>query len=223
MVDHIGFEPPRLLLHDYVADQFAEPQGIAGYFIAVAMRLINWLPYRAALRRLPVQPDHHVLEIGFGPGSGLKKLAKMAVRGSVIGVDRSTTMVSIAAARNRSSIGEKRLQLAEGAFEALPLADHSVDAILAVNILYFVDPLHKALSEAYRVLNRGGRLVIYVTDQDHMSWLQFNGSGTKNVFTQQILAAALKQSEFGNAPFEINKVWLPLGFRGLVAVATKGA
>ncbi|MET3613980.1 ubiquinone/menaquinone biosynthesis C-methylase UbiE [Rhizobium aquaticum] len=221
MVQNIDFEPSNRFLHDYVAEQFAAPEGLAGQLMATAMRIINWLPYRAAFRRLSVGADDDVLEVGFGPGSGLRKLTRLACRGTVFGIDRSKTMVSIAAARNEASITARTLKIAEGSFEALPMPDCSVDTILAVNILYFVDPLEKALAEAYRVLKPGGRFVAYATNHSHMGWLQFNGSVTRNIFTNQSLRDVLTSSDFGALPVAIHSVWLPFGFRGIVAVATR--
>lgn len=223
MVQNIDFEPPNHFLHDYVAEQFAAPEGFSGQLIAAAMRIINWLPYRAAFRRLSIDAEDHVLEVGFGPGSGLRKLTRLAARGAVFGIDRSKTMISIAAARNEASISAGTLKISEGSFEALPMPDGSVDTIMAVNILYFVDPLEKALAEAYRVLKPGGRFVAYVTNHSHMAWLQFNGPDTRNIFTEQRLRAVLTSSDFGALPVAIHSVWLPFGFRGMVAVATRGS
>ena len=221
MVQNIDFEPPNRFLHDYVAEQFAAPEGLAGQLMAATMRIINWLPYRAAFRHFSVGADDRVLEVGFGPGSGLRKLTRLATRGTIFGIDRSKTMVSIAASRNEASIASTTLKIAEGTFEALPMPNRSVDTILAVNILYFVDPLEKALSEAYRVLKPGGRFVAYVTDHSRMAWLQFNGAETRNIFTKQSLRDVLTSSDFGALPVAIHSVWLPFGFRGIVAVATK--
>ena len=221
MAENVDFEVSEHWLNTYVAGQFATPTGYGGELTAAIMRIINWLPYRASLRRLSLRREDHVLEVGFGPGSGLKKLTKQTTQGAVFGVDRSKTMLSVATRRNEASIREGRLRLAEGTFEALPLSDRSIDVVLAVNILYFVEPLARALSEAHRVLKPGGRLVIYVSDNNHMPWLQFNGAETNNLFTCESLQAALEESAFCAGSIFIDKIWLPFRFRGIVAVATK--
>jgi len=45
---------------------------------------------------LNIQPDTHVLEIGFGPGVALQYAAEQAVEGHVSGIDYSKAMIQIA-------------------------------------------------------------------------------------------------------------------------------
>jgi protein-L-isoaspartate O-methyltransferase len=51
------------------------------------------------LKLLEVQPNHNVLEVGFGPGVGIGLLTELASAGHVAGVDSSIEMVDQAKAR----------------------------------------------------------------------------------------------------------------------------
>jgi hypothetical protein len=51
-------------------------------------------------------------------------------------------MMAMAHARNRLAVNDGRLSLKQGSFEKLPVNDASMDGILAVNVLYFVEPLY---------------------------------------------------------------------------------
>lgn len=208
---------------DLVARQFSLPEGRGGLAIAAAMRLVNWLPNRRAIGLLDVGPGDDLLEIGFGPGHALKRLCKLAPSGSVAGVDRSHTMLREAAARNRRAIAEGRLSLSSGSFERLPFKDASVDGILAVNVLYFVGSLMAALAEARRVLRPGGSMAVYVTDRSSMEWLQFVGRETRHTFDMTNLTRLLQSSAFGADRIDVRSIWLPFGFRGLVAKVTRTA
>ena len=70
--------------------------------------------------------------------------------------------------RHRAAIGGRieagRLELVRGDFASLPFADKIVDAILAVNVVYFMKS-SAAVREARRVLRPGGRIVLYATDR----------------------------------------------------------
>jgi SAM-dependent methyltransferase len=221
LADDIGTNPKAQRVHECIARQFAKPEGIGGLAVAQVMRMINWLPYRGAISLLDVKPTADLLEIGYGPGFGLAKLSRMASKGSVVGVDRSPTMRRLATATNANAVAEGSMLLKQGTFECLPLSDASVDGILAVNVLYFVDPISVALREARRVLRPGGTLCVYVTDKSHMSWLQFDGRETRQTFDEQSLHRLLRASDFGEDLIEIRKMWLPCRFRGLLAKVTK--
>ncbi len=208
-------------LHELVARQFSFPKGSGGRMIGWAMRVVNWLPNKHAIDLLDVGPSDDILEIGFGPGHALKTLSRLAPSGTVTGVDRSGTMFRAASLRNEGAIRDGRLRLKRGSFERLTLQDSSVDRILAVNVLYFVGPLKAAFAEARRVLRPGGSIAIYVTDRSSMAWLQFVGSDTRHTFDVAGLARLLGESAFGSDEIDIRRIWLPFGFRGLVAKVTK--
>lgn len=212
---------PRI--HDVVARQFSLPEGPGGIAIAAVMRLINWLPNRRAIDLLGVGPSDDVLEVGFGPGHALRTLCHLTPSGTVTGVDRSGTMFRAATARNRVPIGDGKLSLKRGSFESLPVQDASVDRVLAVNVLYFVSSLIAALSEARRVLRPGGSMAIYVTDRSSMEWLQFVGRETRHTFDIANLTRLLRSSAFGADEIDVRRIWLPLGFRGVLAKITKAA
>ena len=208
-------------LHGLVARQLSLPEGPGGLAVAAAMRLVNWLPNKRAIEALDIGADDDVLEIGFGPGHALKRLCELTPSGTVTGVDRSLTMFREAATRNQRALAAGRLSLSCSSCERLPLKEELMDHILAVNVLYFISSLGTALSEARRVLRPGGSMAVYVTDRSSMNWLQFVGRETLHSFDIVELRQLLRGSAFGQDEMEIRRIWLPLGFRGLVAKVTK--
>lgn len=212
-LDGIG----ALGLHDFIAQQFSRPEGMSGRVTGAVMRLINYLPNVRAIELLDIAEQDDVLEIGFGPGWALKKMAKFARTGKIIGVDRSPTMLRQAQARNRAAIEDGKLKLIQGSFEQLPLESATVDKVLAVNVIYFCSTTGTALAEARRVLRPGGTMSIYATDCSSMRRLQFIGPETQQTFDRKGLEEFLNRSAFGSDQIDIRTVWLPFGFRGLVA------
>ncbi|UVK46283.1 class I SAM-dependent methyltransferase [Mesorhizobium sp. AR07] len=204
-------------LHNFIAQQFSMPEGISGRAAGAVMGLINHLPNRRAIELLDIGEQDDVLEMGFGPGWALKKMVRLARGGTITGVDRSPTMFRLAQARNRAAIQDGRLKLIQGSFETLPLESASVDKVLAVNVLYFCSPTGAALAEARRVLRPGGTMSIYATDCSSMRRLQFIGPETRQTFDLKGLEDFLRKTAFGSDQIDIQMIWLPFGFRGLVA------
>lgn len=212
-----GVTPLGVGLHDFIAQQFARPEGICGRMAAAVMGMINHLPNMRAIELLDIAERDDVLEMGFGPGWALKRMAKLARAGTIIGVDRSATMFCQAEARNRAAMEDGQVRLIQGTFEQLPLESATVDKILAVNVLYFCSPTGTALREARRVLRRGGTMSIYVTDCSSMRRLQFIGPETQQTFDRRGLEDFLGDSAFGSDQIDIYAIRLPFGFRGFVA------
>jgi SAM-dependent methyltransferase len=118
-----------------------------------------------ALELLDLQPTDRVLEVGFGHGATIARLATAASAGFVAGVDPSPAMCRMASRRNRGGIRRKHVELKQGRAEELPYTDLSFDKALAVHTLYFWPDLLRPLAELRRVLTPAGRLVIaYRTD-----------------------------------------------------------
>lgn len=89
-----------------------------------------------------------------GCGAGLLALLA-SFRGAVVtALDASPSLLAIA--RQRLPAAEVR----EGDLEALPFADASFDAVVAVNSVFFAADMAAAMRELVRVARRGGRVVI---------------------------------------------------------------
>jgi arsenite methyltransferase len=101
-----------------------------------------------------------VLDIGCGAGIDLL-LASLRVgpTGKAIGVDLTPQMVVLA--RNHASeLGLSNVEVLEGAMEALPLEDASVDVVVSNGVFNLSTDKAAAFAEAYRVLRPGGRMVV---------------------------------------------------------------
>jgi ArsR family transcriptional regulator len=132
--------------------------------------------------------DWTVGDLGCGTGAVLTMLAPHV--SGVVGVDASDEM--LAAARHRTA-HLPHVDLRQGALEALPVADGSLDAALMVLVLHHLPAPVPALVEARRVLRPGGRLLVvdmtahereeYRQQMGHV-WLGFSDDHIRRLFEQ---------------------------------------
>jgi SAM-dependent methyltransferase len=92
-----------------------------------------------------------------GCGTGLATAAIAPHVGRVIGVDASEEMLG--AARTRLS-ALKNVDWRVGTLESLPIKDQSLDAAVLLLVLHHVPSPVAALTEAFRALKPGGRILI---------------------------------------------------------------
>jgi SAM-dependent methyltransferase len=111
--------------------------------------------------------------------------------------------------------------LVRGAFSPLPWIDEMFHKVLLVNVAYFFDADGRDISEVYRVLRSGGRLVIYVTSRETMEKWPFAGPETHRTFDAGDLARLLEDAGFRRSHITITHAELALGVKGFVAVAEK--
>ena len=118
-----------------------------------------WRPEQARLLEpAGIAPGQRVLDLGCGPGFFSLALADMVGRdGAVHGVDINARFVADARARAvQRGLSHVQFHHLDGA--TLPLANASIDRVIAKNVLEYVPDLHATLSEAVRVLAPGGKL-----------------------------------------------------------------
>jgi SAM-dependent methyltransferase len=187
------------------------------------MAWINDEPNRLAVDALDPRPGETVLELGFGPGWGLRTIAARAHGARVYGVDQSAQMLEQAKRMNEVAISRGRMVLVRGDFRPLPWIDEMFHKILLVNVVYFFDTDGRDISEVYRVLRSGGRLVIYVTSRETMEKWPFAGPETHRTFDAHDLARLLEDAGFSRSHITIMHAELALGVKGLIAVAEKSA
>ncbi|MBK9373510.1 MAG: methyltransferase domain-containing protein [Holophagales bacterium] len=122
---------------------------------------------RDVLRVVAPLPADLVLELGSARGDVTFLLARHARE--VVGVDAAPEAIAMAeAARARLGIANVRWLEADVA-DLAPVADGSVDAVAAIDLVEHIDDptLAAMLCECRRVLRPGGRLGIYTPDRAH--------------------------------------------------------
>ncbi|WP_280335967.1 class I SAM-dependent methyltransferase [Nocardia wallacei] len=104
-------------------------------------------------------PGDRVLDIGSGPGKLAAALATaVGPGGSVLGIDASRAMVDYA----RAHAAAANIGFEVGVAQALAVADAEFDLVTCTFVMHHVAAERRAdaLAEMYRVLRRGGRLLL---------------------------------------------------------------
>jgi SAM-dependent methyltransferase len=158
-----------------LADQLAEPRGLLGRQAAREMALVNRRMIEFSIQLLDVRAGLCVLEIGFGGGRSLGRLADLATGGRVIGVDHSQSMVAIASRRHRRAIRAGTMQIHHAPVDALPIESRTVDRVLSVNCLPYWPDVGSGMAEVGRVLGAPGRAVISVRPPEVMRQVGVEG------------------------------------------------
>src|SRR6202166_3692982 len=201
--------------------QLRHPSGVIGSFVGWFMAIANDKPNRLAIEALELRPTDRVLELGFGPGWGLRTIAARAPEGQVFGVDQSDRMFRQTTAMNQGAIAKGRVVLSKGPFSPLPWIESTFNKILLVNVAYFFDSNGRDMAEVYRVLRSGGRVVIYVTSRETMSKWPFSGPGTHTIYDRDELLDLLEGAGFRRSDINVKDLRLPSGISALLATAVK--
>ena len=201
--------------------QLRNPTGGTGSIVGWLMAWINDEPNRLAIKALDPRPGEAVLELGFGPGWGLRTIAARTRGAPVYGVDQSARMLQQARYLNEVAISRGRMVLVQGPFSPLPWMDETFDKILLVNVIYFFDSNGRDISEVRRVLRSGGRAVIYATSRETMQKWPFAGPDTHRTFDTRDLANLLENAGFKRSRITITNAELAFGVKGLIAIAEK--
>ena len=221
----LWFEKSRSNVTDWMwhalGSQLRNPRGFAGDIVGWLMAVVNDGPNRLAIDALQLSPGETVLELGFGPGWGLRTIAARTRGARVSGIDQSAKMVEQATRMNETAVSSGRMALVQGKFSPLPWIDETFDKVLLVNALYFFDADGNDILETYRVLRRGGRFVIYVTSRETMRKWPFAGPDTHRTFDARDLSNILEKGGFRPTEINISVVELAFGVKGLIAVAEK--
>lgn len=118
-------------------------------------------PLAADLIRLSaLRPGERVLDVACGTGVVARlALQQVGATGTVAGLDVNPGMLAVARSATPPGIP---IEWHESSAEAMPLPDASFDVVLCQMGLQFVPDKHAALREMWRVLVRGGRLILNV-------------------------------------------------------------
>ncbi|MFE7798621.1 class I SAM-dependent methyltransferase [Nocardia sp. NPDC057440] len=128
--------------------------------------------YHQRLRdAIDVAPDDNVLDIGCGAGQTTRDAARLAIRGSALGVDASSAMVARARRLGAAEgLHNVRFEQADAQVHPFPPA-HFTLGISRFGTMFFADPV-EALTNIGRALMPGARLVQLVwQDGSRQEWV----------------------------------------------------
>lgn len=144
-----------------VSRMWSDPTGVSGLASLTAMALKDVGQNKVALDALDVKRGDVVLEVGCGPGIGMRAVLKrVGPTGFVAGVDHSALAVHYAAHTTHFEMLQGRATVMRADATDLPFRDLMFDKAFAVNAFQFWADPARALREIARVLAPRGRLVI---------------------------------------------------------------
>jgi ubiquinone/menaquinone biosynthesis C-methylase UbiE len=205
----------------FVGRQLRHPAGLAGRAMGAVMTAANRQPVECAIEVLNPMPGDRVLELGFGSGYGLERLASIPRIGKICGIDQSQVMFEAAARRNHAAIARGDMQLVRGPIADLPWEDGIFDHALMVNVVYFLGNDGRDIRELRRVLKPGGTAVAYATAKSSMRSWPFCEPETHRLFDAHELKSLFQAGGFPAELIVVDTVRLPLGISGYVLLAHK--
>jgi len=114
---------------------------------------------RALVDWSALKSGESVLDVGSGTGAAARYAAELVgLSGRVIGIDLDAGMIQVA--KSLSPVNGAVIEWYEKSAYELPLKDQTIDVVLSAQTLQFLKDRPLALSEKYRVLKPGGRVVV---------------------------------------------------------------
>jgi len=108
-----------------------------------------------------LQPGGVVLDHACGAGMDLLLAAgRVGERGRAIGVDMTPGMRRAASQAAEQAGLQSRVEIREGIYEELPVADGSVDVVISNGVVNLAPDKSQVFSEIFRVLKPGGYLLL---------------------------------------------------------------
>ncbi len=123
------------------------------------------------LHLLQVQQDDRILEIGFGGGDLLTRMAQNIGDGLITGVDFSSDVIDIGEKRFQPLLDAGKLEIHHADAGSLPFDANSFNKVCTVNTIYFWPDVEQVLQELLRVLQSKGLIIISLTTRESMNKL----------------------------------------------------
>jgi ubiquinone/menaquinone biosynthesis C-methylase UbiE len=153
------------------------------------MNRMNQKQYNATEAALELRDGDVVLDIGFGNGYMLRRLARRN-NSRFLGIEISDDMLRAALRRNRRAIADGRMTLTHGDVARLDFADGFFDKAYTVNTVYFWSDLDSCLAELHRTLKLGGTFVNTVYTKEFLDSLPFTKRGFAKYSSEELTAAS---------------------------------
>jgi SAM-dependent methyltransferase len=143
-----------------IVRQFGKPEGRMSRLVGYAMSVKNKARSEWVLSLLEIDAVDRVLEIGFGSGRDLRRVASLATGGLTAGVDHSAEMVKMARGKSIDAIWAGRADIRSGSADCIPFPDACFTKAFSINAVQFWRDRRAAMLEIRRVLRPGGLIAV---------------------------------------------------------------
>lgn len=189
------------MLKTVIARQFRRPAGVLGFLASKIMDKGNLKAIEWVFSLLNIGDNEKILEIGYGSGILINKLAMHNNTIRIFGVDFSKVMFVRAKKRNYTFINKRKVTLSCGS-----VLDYQpqvlFDKIIAINVVYFWDDLAKYSNKLYQMLNNNGKLYLYLADPEDLAKIKFTATNIFNKYTPESVIEKMKSIPFKSVKYE---------------------
>lgn len=126
--------------------------------------MYHWPNFRLILHELDLRRDDYLLEVACGGGAFLKEALKSGCRAAAI--DHSHEMIRTASEQNSDAIETNRLVIYFADAHKLPFEDSTFTAVVCTGAFGFFEFPDRFMSEVYRVLQNGGRFMLFTVSKE---------------------------------------------------------
>ncbi|NNE85197.1 MAG: class I SAM-dependent methyltransferase [Alphaproteobacteria bacterium] len=180
-----------------VAAQLARPSGDEAETIAAAMNEANAAITARTIENLAPQAGETVAEIGPGNGAlSIPIIKALGDSGRYLGIELSEEMAQAAATRLQAA-GSTKIDIHNGDCRSAPVDAASLDALMAVNLLYFIDDLPELFGQVANWLKPDGRALFGIRSPESLNAMPFTQFGFR-VRSQEEVETALREAGLTN-------------------------
>lgn len=203
---------------DYFSRQAANPFGLFGRFVMSRIFNSGNVMLNSMVKDiLSVEPNDHILEIGFGTGKLISELVGRLENGRIHGIDTSDTMVAMARKNNRKGLADGRVKLWHGSFEDMEGGEGAYDTVISVNTIYFWTSPGITANKIFQVLKPGGKLIIGFEDKAQMESKPIS-KDVFRIYSTEEVKAMLFAAGFNREINIASETWNKLIYHCAVAV-----
>ncbi|MDF2504548.1 MULTISPECIES: class I SAM-dependent methyltransferase [Clostridium] len=195
-------------------NQCRKPKGEMGKFVVEGMNESHFELTTWGLDKIEIKEDSIILDIGCGGGRTVNRLASLANKGKVFGIDYSKDCVNWASEYNKELMEKDKVEILNASVEKLPFENEKFDMVSAVETMYFWPDIVNNLIEIKRVLKPSGKIIvineIYADEKFKERNDEFIKIGNMEVHTPKEFEELFKKAGYKNIKIDVkeDKNWI---------------
>jgi len=200
------------MINKAIAKQLKRPTGFLGKILSKFLKRMNSEIYVQVIKDVNAQDGDRIFEIGYGHGSGILQLVKIADC-VVEGIDFSEVMYKDAVKLNQKYIDKGMVSLAFGEFLDYEMKSSYFDKVFCVNVIYFWDDLQVPFLRIKESLNENGTFFIYMDSLEDIKNSRFTNDEMFNLYDIDFVLKSLEDVGFQSSYYNYGRGHIIMAIR----------